>query len=319
MAINDPRLAKFLDSFGKDEPGELIPEFSTKSESFSRYPAFESALELDTRHANRLLEDLVRAGVLERRFHDKMLFCPVCNSRDLRLVHVCPKCGSSHVLPVTVFEHVACGELAPEAAFRNGASYICPKCRGELRLVGSDYRMPGVHFQCRDCSELTATPGERWRCRNCSEQLGRDDLREVPLYSYRRATAAAAPKPEPEFAAPRAQVAEYLNRQGYRVEARVDVAGRSGAVHEIDLLATKSSAGFEHRIVVGFAGTGNGSDVDSEEVIKLYAKAYDVNAQDIVMVAMPRLSADARQFAGHYRIKILDGEDLTHIPEKLQV
>jgi hypothetical protein len=60
--------------------------------------------------------------------------------------------------------------------------------------------------------------------------------------------------------------------------------------------------------VVGFA---NGAEeVDSEEVIKLYAKAYDVNAQDIIMVASPKLSEDARQFASHYHIKVYNADEL---------
>jgi hypothetical protein len=313
--FSDPRLARLFDLLAKGEPKGIVPAFSPKSETFCRYPWAESILDMPIRHTNRLLDDLARGGYLKREFHNKIIFCPACNSQDLHFVTLCPKCGSGHIVSARVIEHVSCGTLAAEEEFRNGTGFACPKCHRELQLLGSDYQMPGVYFKCHACGELTQKPVERWRCSNCHEEMERDEVRELCLYSYELSEVPTERGLGGQV--PRSQIEDFLIHEGYEIQSGVKVTGRSGAVHDIDLLATKNSGTFEHRLVVGFASQN--SDIDSEEVIKLYAKAYDVNAQDIVLIAIPRLSEDAVQFASHYRIRVLDAEDLSHLHEKLLV
>jgi hypothetical protein len=313
--FSDPRVTKLFDLLLKGEESALLPTFTPRAEGFCRYPLAESTLGLPTRNINQLLEDLARGGHLKRFFYDKVIFCPICNSRDLRFVTACPKCASGHILPAKVFEHIACGTIAAETDFRSGPTYICPKCQRELVLLDNDYRMPGVYFRCFACGELTSRPSERWRCNGCHEELAYDEIRQVCLYSYQLSEVRAEQIRGKTL--PRNQIEDFLGHEGYELQHDVKVTGRSGAVHDIDLLAVKKSGAFEHRIVVGLATSDN--EIDSEEVIKLYAKAYDVNASDIVLVALPRLSEDAVQFASHYRIKVLTGTDLEHIQEKLLV
>lgn len=309
----DLRLARFFESLVKGDTKEILPAFAPRYDGCCRYPWAEAILELPPAHVNRLLEDLARHGALRREFSEKILLCPACNSRQLQFSTACPKCGSSHITSVRVLRHIGCGLLAVETEFRNGAAAVCPKCRQQLQLLGSDYEMPGGYFLCRSCGELTGQPREHWRCSNCQELMERDEVREVCLYSYRLGS---VPR---ELVADngirREQIEEFLVREGYEIQNNVQVVGRSGAVHDIDLLAIKNSGPLAHKIVVGFV-TGE-TEVDSEEVIKLYAKAYDVNAQDIVLVATPRLSPDARQFAGHYRIRVLDADDAPRLQERL--
>jgi len=313
--FSDPRLAKLFDLLVKGETKEIKPAFTPKSENFCRYPWAETILGVPTRHANRMLDDLARGGYLKKEYFDKIIFCPACNSQSLHFTTACPKCSSGHIVSARVLQHVSCGTLATEDEFRNGTAFVCPKCRHELRLLGTDYQMPGIFFKCYACGELTQRLIEKWRCGNCHEVMERDEVRELCLYSYRMSEVPADRLVSAGI--PRGQVEDFLTREGYEIQGSVKVTGRSGAVHDIDLLATKNSGTFEHRIVVGFASSD--TEVDSEEVIKLYAKAYDVNAQDIVLVAAPRLSEDAVQFASHYRIKVLDSEDLTRLNEKLLV
>jgi hypothetical protein len=313
--FTDHHLSQLLDLLVKGEPKEIHPAFAPRSESYCRYPWAEAILEMPTRQTNRILEDLVRSGHFRKVFHDKIIFCPACNSRELRFVTACPKCSSLNILAVQVLQHIPCGHVGIEQEFRNGTASVCPQCRRELRLLGSDYQMPGIYFKCYACGDLTQKPRERWHCGNCREEMERDEIREVCLYSYQLSEVPTEQARSSSL--PRSQIEDFLVHEGYEIQSEVKLTGRSGAVHEIDLLATKNSGTFEHRIVVGFAFSD--TEVDSEEVIKLYAKAYDVNAQDIVMVALPRLSEDALQFAHHYRIKVLDSEDLEHIHEKLLV
>jgi hypothetical protein len=303
-----------LDQLAHGEINELVPVFDPKAVKCVDYPLADKVLGQSNSFTLQLLEDLTRLGYIIKKFYDKVLFCPVCNSTDLRYTTYCPKCDSGYILRSLVFEHPSCGYIGIEKEFiMNETGRICPKCRRELNLIGSDYNSPGYYYKCYDCGELSATPVEKWHCRQCSAVFNKDEIREVCLYSY-SINEEKKDKLQVERI-PKNRIAELLIRDGYEVQTVVKVAGRSGAEHEIDLLATKKSGPFEHRIVVGFASAEH--EVDSEEVIKLYAKAYDVNAQDIILIAVPRLSQDAIHFAQHYRIRVFEAEDLDKIETDL--
>ncbi|MDH5683051.1 MAG: restriction endonuclease [bacterium] len=307
--ISDSKVIKLLEQLTNGEIEELKPVFNPKSAKCVDYPLADKILTQSNSYTLHLLEDLTRLGYLTKKFYDKIMYCPVCNSTDIRYSTYCPNCGSGHILHSIVIEHPSCGYLGIEKEFTNENGHKCPKCHKELNLIGSDYNSPGYYYKCYDCGELVITPVEKWHCRQCATVFGKEEIRELCLYSY-RISEEKKDKLHLERI-PKNRVAELLIRDGYEVQGSFKITGRSGAEHEIDLLATKHSGPFEHRIVVGFASAEH--EVDSEEVIKLYAKAYDVNAQDIIMIALPRLSPDANHFAQHYRIRVFEAEDLDKI------
>jgi len=299
----------------KGEAPEIAPVFSAKSPLFCRYPLVESSLGLTSAQTHQLLDDLVRNSYLKRQFYDKIVLCPACSARELRFLTLCPKCRSRHILKAKVFEHLACGTVATEADFTRNGTYVCPKCRLELQLLESDYRMPDGYSKCHDCGELTDRPVTKWRCEKCQSEMDQSELHELCLYSLRLNEAQSYRLRS--LSIPRTQIEAILTREGYEIQREAKVVGRSGAVAEIDLLATRSENSVEHRVVIGFATAEEA--VDSEEVIRLYAKAYDVNAQEIILIALPALSEDARQFAQHYHIRVLDDSDLNQLETKLLV
>jgi hypothetical protein len=307
--INDSKVIKLLDQLTHGEVTELTPVFDPKSAKCVEYPVANKILEQSNSFTLQLLEDLTRLGYLVKKFYDKIFFCPVCNSTDLRYSTYCPKCGSGYILRSLVFEHPSCGFIGTEKEFKNETGHLCPKCQRELHLIGSDYNSPGYYYKCYNCNELSIAPVEKWHCRQCSAIFKKDEIREVCLFSYAINLDKKGALPVEQI--PKNRIANFLIQDGYEVQTSVKVTGRSGAEHEIDLLATKQSGPFEHRIVIGFASAEK--EVDSEEVIKLYAKAYDVNAQDIILIALPHLSPDAVHFARHYRIRVFEADDLDKI------
>lgn len=304
--LSDPKVVRLFELLLERNVPGLDPVFAPRRDTWVSYPAVESELGADAEYAAQLLEDLHRLGYLSRKFHDKVVFCPACNSQDLKLVTTCPKCDSAHVVRQRVIEHKNCGYVGPDLDYQKNNTRICPKCRVELVLIGNDYSVPGQRYRCQDCELLIDAPVEKWSCRSCQRSYAKADVRELVLYSYVLDQAQVSKLRVERI--PKARVREFLTREGYEIQEAVPATGRSGAEHRLDLLATKRSGPLEHRIVVGFANAAE--EVDSEEVIKLYAKAYDVNAQDIIMVASPKLSEDARQFASHYHIKVYSADEL---------
>ncbi len=307
--LNDPKVIKLFELLLEKNPGVAEPVFAPRRDGWLSYPLVESALGVDAEYAIQLLEDLRRLGYLERRFRDKLYLCPACNSQDLKLVGVCPRCSSRHVVRESFVEHMNCGHTAPAVEFYRSGVRTCPKCRVELVLVGSDYLLHTGRYRCEYCGDSFDRPLEQWFCRVCQRSCGQWEVRELVMYDYLLNEQELARLRSERI--PKAKVKDFFLREGYEVKEGVQVTGRSGAEHRIDLLASKRVGPSQHRVVVGFACAQQA--VDSEEVIKLYAKAYDVNAQDIIMVVAPKLSEDAEQFAQHYHIRVYGHDQLDRL------
>ncbi len=308
--INDPKLLSLLEQVIEGKLPGFEPVFAPRADSWVSYPAVEGYLGVDATYACRLLEDLVHLGYLTRTFSARLLFCPACNSHNLAWTIVCPKCNSTSIQRTRFLRHRLCNWSGPEKDFlRPGGERICPKCRNELLLLGNDYDDLGYRYICPDCREVTRAPVEFWRCPACNRMFDKYAVRELVLYKY-----VIEPSQVPKLRLekiPRAKVRELLQREGYAVQESVRIPGKSGAEHIVDMLATKMQGPLEHRVLVSFA-CGNPL-VDAEEVIRLYARAYDVGVGDVILIATPGVTADAAEIAQHYQIRVYNADELDKI------
>ncbi len=106
----------------------------------------------------------------------------------------------------------------------------------------------------------------------------------------------------------RSQLVQHLEKQGYTVRENAGIQGRSGATHSIDILATRDDGVIAHRIAIGTA-VGD-RPVGLESVFAFDDKAYDARIMDKVFIAVPRLSAEAAEFARQQRIHVLEVKQL---------
>ena len=115
-------------------------------------------------------------------------------------------------------------------------------------------------------------------------------------------------KKEPFEFKSKSQLIEYLKHGGYEVKENTAVKGRSGADHNINILATKDDGIVTHHIAIGVEV--NEKPVGLHKVFDFDDKAYDIGIQDKVFIAVPGLTAEARQFAQRQRIKVFEAKEL---------
>ena len=253
-----------------------------------------------------ILESLVDKGTLRRDFFDTLLRCPQCWSVNLRPSNRCPKCGSGNFARGRVFEHLSCKFVGLEDEFVAGGGYICPRCGLELRVRGGDYQSLGLMCKCHDCYEIFSQLEIQWRCLKCGTLTPQDKVTEVNIYSY---GFNEAKRGWLEFEVkPKSQLIEYLKRHGYEVREDAKVNGRSGAAHNIDILATKDDGIVIHDIAIGIEVAGGPIGLD--RVFAFDDKAYDIGILDKVFIAVPGLAKEASQFAQRQRIKVFEAKEL---------
>jgi len=104
----------------------------------------------------------------------------------------------------------------------------------------------------------------------------------------------------------KSQLIQYLKKQGYIIKEDAEVKGRSGAAHNIDILATRDEGIITHRVAVGIEVDEKPMGLD--RVFDFDDKAYDAGILDKVFVAVPGLTREARQFAKRQGIRVFEVE-----------
>jgi len=107
----------------------------------------------------------------------------------------------------------------------------------------------------------------------------------------------------------RAQVREYLQKQGYEVTEGAKLLGKSGIEHTFDMLARRDDSFTSYVIAVGIAAGGD-RETEVGTIFCFANKAYDTGILDRVLIAVPGLSQEAKKLAQKQRIKVIDGEQI---------
>jgi hypothetical protein len=185
LATSDPRITLLarLAVRGRDMEPKRDPSFR-ETVTYSDASAVPGAL--------TLAEELARLGLLERKFFDKLITCPRCDSARLCVRERCSACHSTDLAEEAVIHHLRCSAQAPEHDFRQGASLICPKCRLHLEHFSVDYDRPGSVMLCRNCGHISTDAGVGFTCLDCDKEGDTDQTGTRIVWRYRTTEAGIA-------------------------------------------------------------------------------------------------------------------------------
>ena len=181
---HDPKVINLIREMMDGHIEEIRPTIDFTEEYGAVYPQVETMLGKSTEEVIRILNKLVEENILEARFYDRLIFCPVCRSMNLRPSLKCPKCGSGNVSKGRIIEHFACGKNGLEEEFVSSGKYICPHCRKPLKFLGTDYRSLGVNYRCRSCGGLSTEITIKWQCLKCASFFADEESVVQVINSY---------------------------------------------------------------------------------------------------------------------------------------
>ena len=113
-----------------------------------------------------------------------------------------------------------------------------------------------------------------------------------------------------------APIREFLAENGFEVEAPAFIKGKSGANHMFDIAAYKG--GKTEKVTVMDVAISTENAVMEQPVIALFAKMYDVSPEHAFLVAIPKLSENAKKMAELYNIKVIEAKDAKEVMEALK-
>jgi len=302
----DKKAAKLLETMLSGNIPEVKPQFNPQSELGFSFPAVNQLLQTEDKESLAILESLAGEGILVKKFSDKFLSCPQCRSMNIRPVYCCPKCGTGNISRGRVLEHLACKYAGMEDEFFVKGRLACPRCNQEMHALGTDYRSLGVLYKCRDCGELFPQPAIKWSCLKCSSVTPGDKIVELDACSY---SLNEEKRNWIEFELkPKAQLSQLLRNRGYEIKENARVKGKSGAEHTIDILAARDDGIVVHNIAIGIEIADK--PIELNRVFGFDNKAYDIGLYDKVLIAIPGLAPEAKQFAARQRIEVIESADL---------
>jgi hypothetical protein len=104
------------------------------------------------------------------------------------------------------------------------------------------------------------------------------------------------------------QIAEFLRQHGYTVSTNARIQGRSGATHELDVVADKSDDLTSYRLIVECKAWT--SAIDKEVVYKLAEEIGDLSAARGLIVAPSGWTVQAAQAASQQNIDLWGANEL---------
>jgi hypothetical protein len=306
----NPKAMKLIQEIMEGKISEVKPSTKLATKDGFGYPQAEGILESTTSETVATLEFMANEDILERNLHENILFCPKCQSPNLKPGLSCPKCGSGNIAKGRILEHFSCLNNSLEEDYANNGKYVCPKCRQELRFLGTDYQSLGINYKCRECGAISKDAAFNMKCLQCSNLFPEVEAKQIVLYSYRLNE---KKKRQLQFElSEKPRFADFFRSRGYDVieSAKVNGTTKSGAKHILDILAQRSDGLVTYTIGVGILVDSQGQEVSLAEVFAFDNKVYDLGIHDKVLLVVPKLSPEAGQFARQQRIKVIEAKDM---------
>ncbi len=302
----DTRIVRLIDALASGKLNEINPSIDASLEGGFGYPDVDGLLDTTGEATKNVIEQLANNNILERNPFERFIVDPD-GSFQLISVERCPYCGTGDINKRQLIEHTTCGNVGVDLDYRLSIrenKYVCPKCNEELNLLGTDYHHVGIQYRCRN-KHTFPKPALKWRNIKTGKIWNQEQLGESWVYSY-------SLKPDKrdwlEFQLkPKAQLIDFLKVQGYQVEELAKVQGKSGAVHTIDIIATRDDGLASFRLAIGIlTAPPNDGEIPLEELFKFDTTAYDAGVDYKVVIAMPKLSTAAVKFAERQKIGVFE-------------
>jgi hypothetical protein len=303
--------AKIMDALISGRITEIKPKINFALKEGYSFPEIDHLITMSDGKSIRILEALARKNLLHKKYFEKLRIDPD-GSLQLIPVERCSNCGSGNIASGKLIEHFHCGHLGLERDFLNEYKYICPKCKRELKLLGTDYRNVGIQHKCLNCGNISPSPNIKWLNVNTEKIWAEDELKEQVLYSY---TLNEEKKEWLQFQLkPKTTLINLLRLKGYNVQEMAQIQGRSGASYTIDILATWDDGLVKFDLGVGIISARPGEkEISLSDVFSFDNKAYDIGLRSKVIIALHKLGNEATSFAKQQHIDIMDTNHLNDL------
>ena len=303
-SYNDPTIQQALNHLLAAPTQALEPEFGAdRMPQYTVKSVAGESMIVD----QRILQRMADIRFVTETMFERVIFCPVCASPSkVYLRFMCAHCGSIDILMSRMIEHLNCGTIHQEEAFRVGKSMICPTCK-KLLQRNDEYRLIGLVCSCRACKAHFEDPAQGYFCRNCKHNFTLPTAMVVDVFTY---TLNKDTLEEARAHVGLNTLTEILASEGFEVKSPGLLAGTAKEV-EFSVVMTKDGK------VFGVDISQSESEVDVEPLLQLYVKTLETKLTKAIFGAVPKLSGRARDMATFQGIAVAEGATILEVSRKI--
>ena len=303
-SYNDPIIQQVLAHLLSAPSQALEPEFGA-----SRLPEYtvKSASGESMGVDQRTLQRMADIRFVTETMFERVVFCPLCASPSKVYARfTCAHCGSIDISMSRMIEHLNCGTIHQEEAFRVGKSMICPTCKKLLQRL-DEYRLIGLVCSCRSCKAHFEDPTQGYFCRNCKHSFTLPTAMVVDFYTY---SANKDTLDEVRAHVGLSTLTQILSAEGFDVKCPGLLVGTSKEV-EFSVVLTKEGRVFAVDI------SQSDLEVDVEPLLQLYVKKLETKLTKAIFGAVPKLSNRARDMATFQGIAVAEGATIAEVSHRI--
>jgi len=301
---NDPAVQQVISHFLRSGGKPLEPEFGV--DRFPRYP-IETEDGERTSVERPLLQKMADVGIVTEGLFERSIYCPSCATpSNVYLRFKCTQCGSIDISINKMIEHLQCGTIHQESAFRVGKNLICPSCK-KLLVQSAEYRLIGVVCSCNSCRAHFEDPAESFFCRKCAAEFSLAAGTVVDVFGYSMNTGSLD---EARRFLGVHVLTNILKESGFDVKSPGVMSSQTKEVL-FSLVAYKSAK------TVAIDLSHSDSEVDVQPVLELYIKTLETHPDLAIFGAIPRLSKTARDVAVLHNVMTAEGPTPNEVGRKI--
>mgnify|MGYP000309448585 CR=1 FL=1 len=256
----------------------------------------------------RVIEELLRDGLIDRRIMGRIIRCPSCRSTHVKTLYKCVYCNSFNVVKTDIINHTICGYTSTRLRFEKYGELVCPNCNMRLRTPGIDYIIIGTVFECLDCKRRMDRPNIEHECIDCGTNFTYKEAIYDPIYAY--ALSELGRQIVSKGLVMRLPIVRTLREMGYAVEEDSHVVGMSGIKHRFDIVAKRDGE------VIAIDVLAQEENV-LPELLSMMSKVMDARVDEYIIV-MRRAPVEARRISEAHQVKLLEAETASEISLKLR-
>jgi len=113
----------------------------------------------------------------------------------------------------------------------------------------------------------------------------------------------------------RQEIASMLNLFSFNTEVSKPIKGRSGVMHEIDIIAKKRDG--QTRLLIKTKSVDEGTFLRIDEVLSFWAQIFDTTVDRGAIVTTCKVSDPAAKFAKHHEILLVSGKRKSELRYKI--
>jgi len=248
----------------------------------------------------QFLENLTSDSIdlLEKIIYERIAVCPQHpNSLEANVRLYCPKCSSTNVEKLHLFEHKACGYISQTKNFTTGNSELeCPSCKKSIKDKQKELRIPAMWYNCNSCKEKFDEVIIKLYCRKFNHDFDPIMAGIISIPGFIMKDSQSTSDYHPSLLS---NIKDLLQEYNFISEENHTLKGKSGHYHNIDLIATNTNTDTFFIYVLKSENAIEESGINSKII-----QVLDCNPTKSVIIG--QVSEKAKSLATRYDISIIE-------------